>query len=84
MAIVCPNKPGLKETVTISHTVANLGDQQGIRHQILHQWITPDEHISMSGSSQKTLVTRDNDKVFLNTKSISPSLNLCIYYTTNY
>ena len=38
----------------------------------------------MSVSSQKTLVTRDNDKIFLNTKSISPSPNLCIYYTANY
>lgn len=38
----------------------------------------------LSVSSQKTLVTRDNDNIFLNTKSISPSLNLGIYYTTKY
>lgn len=38
----------------------------------------------MSVISQKILVTCCNDKIFLNTKSISPSLNLCIHCATNY
>lgn len=85
VALACLNhKSGLKGTGTVCHTVVNFWGP--IRHQtsnspsVKNPWWA---HFYASHLT-KDLVTSYNDKIFLNTKSISPTLNLCIHSTINY